>query len=69
MTNTNLLKSIIVAKGFTQRMIAEQIGMALASFNYKLNNKKEFRASEIKKLLETLQLTKEEAYSIFFGME
>lgn len=67
MTNTNLLKSVIVAKGYTQEQIAELLGLSNATFNYKLNNKTEFKASEIKKLSEFLHLTEEETCSIFFA--
>ena len=44
-----------------------QLGMTSATFNYKLNNKTEFKASEIKKLAKILHLTVEEVFDIFFA--
>ncbi len=67
MTNTLKLKAVILEKGFTQEQIAEMLGMTIATFNYKVNNKSEFKASEIKKLAEILHLTAEEVNAIFFA--
>lgn len=67
MTNTLKLKAVILEKGFTQEQIAEMLGMTIATFNYKVNNKSEFKASEIKKLGEILHLTAEEVNTIFFA--
>lgn len=67
MTNTLKLKAVILEKGFTQEQIAEMLGMTIATFNYKVNNKSEFKASEIKKLGEILHLTAEEVNAIFFA--
>lgn len=67
MTNTLKLKAVILEKGFTQEQIAEMLEMTVATFNYKVNNKSEFKASEIKILSEILQLTPEEVRAIFFA--
>lgn len=67
MTNTLKLKAVILERGFTQEQIAEMLGMTIATFNYKVNNKSEFKASEIKKLGEILHLTAEEVNTIFFA--
>lgn len=69
MTNTLKLKAVILEKGFTQEQIAEMLEMTSATFNYKVNNKSEFKASEIKKLSEILQLTPDEINAIFFAKE
>lgn len=69
MTNTLKLKAVILEKGFTQEQIAEMLGMTIATFNYKVNNKREFKASEIKRLSEHLSLTAEEVNTIFFAEE
>jgi len=66
MTNTLKLKAIILEKGFVQEQLAEQLGIRSATFNYKLNNKTEFKASEIKKLTEILNLSDAEWKQIFF---
>ncbi len=67
MTNTAKLKAKIVEKGLLQEAVAMQLGITSGTFNYKLNNKTEFKASEIKKLSNILKLTIEEFYSIFFA--
>jgi transcriptional regulator with XRE-family HTH domain len=67
MTNTAKLKAKIVEKGMVQEEIAQALGMTIATFNYKVNNKSEFKASEIKKLGEILHLTAEEVNIIFFA--
>lgn len=69
MTNTLKLKAVILEKGFTQGQIAEMLGMTIATFNYKVNNKSEFKASEIKKLGEILHLTAEEVNTIFLSIK
>ena len=69
MVNTSKLKATIVERGMLQEQIAMQLGMTSATFNYKVNNKTEFRASEIKKLAEILHLTMEEVFAIFFAEE
>lgn len=67
MTNTAKLKAVIVEKGMLQEQVAMQLGMTSATFNYKVNNKTEFKASEIKKLSKILKLTDDEVIAIFFA--
>ena len=67
MTNTSKLKAKIIENGLLQEQVAMQLGMTSATFNYKVNNKSEFKASEIKKLGEILHLTAEEVNTIFFA--
>lgn len=67
MTNTLKLKAAIVGSGLNQEQVAENLEMTIATLNYKINNKSEFRASEIKKLSEVLNLTNEEVNTIFFA--
>lgn len=62
MTNTNLLKAKIIENGFTVGSIAEKIGISHTSMSYKLNNKREFTASEMQKLCIALNITKKEPY-------
>ena len=69
MTNTAKLKAKIAALGLLQEAVAMQLGMTSATFNYKLNNKTEFKESEIKKLAKILHLTVEEVFDIFFAEE
>lgn len=67
MTHSAKLKAKIVEKQLNQEEIAKQLGMTIATFNYKVNNKTEFKASEIKVLSELLGLTSEEVNAIFFA--
>ncbi len=67
MTNTAKLKAVIIEKGFIHEQIARMIGISKTSFSYKLNNKSEFRASEIKKISDFLQLTSADVLAIFFA--
>lgn len=65
MTDTLKLKAAIMESGMNQERLAELLGMTSATFNYKVNNKSEFKASEIKKLCEVLKIT--EVNTIFFA--
>ena len=67
MTKTAKLKAKIIEAGLVQDVVAAQLGMSAPTFNYKLNNKVEFKASEIKKLALILNLTTEEVFDIFFA--
>lgn len=67
MTNSAKLKGKMIESGLNQTWVAEQLGMTVATFNYKVNNKTEFKASEIKKLSEILHLTNDEVNTIFFA--
>ena len=69
MTKSLKLKAVILEKGMIQEEIAQQLGMTPATFNYKVNNKREFKASEIKRLSELLALTADEVNTIFFAEE
>lgn len=62
MTDTNELRSLIVKNGYTQTSIAEKIGISYQSFSYKLNNKVEFKVSEIKALCSILGITDKDKY-------
>jgi len=65
MTDTLKLKAAIMESGMNQERLAELLGMTSATFNYKVNNKSEFKASEIKKLCEVLKIT--DVNTIFFA--
>ncbi|MEA4831601.1 MAG: helix-turn-helix transcriptional regulator [Oscillospiraceae bacterium] len=67
MTNTLKLKAAIAESGMNQEQIAEALGVSVVTFSYKLNNKHEFRASEIMKLCKILHIT--EVNTIFFAQE
>lgn len=67
LTNTRELKALLVMHGHTQASIAEKLGITEQSFNAKLNNKKEFKATEIKLLAELLDMDAETINRIFFN--
>lgn len=67
MTNTDLLKEKIEKSGYKLIFIAEQVGISPQALYNKINNKREFLASEIMKLSELLKLTDEERNAIFFA--
>lgn len=67
MTNTLKLKAAIVESGLNQEQIAKMLKISISSFNFKLNNRVEFKASEIKKLMELLRLDADKVILIFFA--
>lgn len=69
MTNTKKLRALILECGLTQEQVAAHLGITPASLNYKINNKREFKASEIKALVELLNIPNEDVTGIFFTRE
>ena len=68
MLNVDMLRSEIERSGLKKKFIASQLGLSAYGFALKADGKREFTASEIKVLCETLgitQLTKINA--IFFA--
>ncbi len=64
MTATNKLRSLIVERGMTQSFVAEKLGISPQSLSYKINNRVEFKASEIETLCSLLSIKDKD--SIFF---
>lgn len=62
MTATNLLKAKLMEMGYRQEDIADILKISPQSFSYKLNNKSEFKASEIEKLCSILKIQNKDAY-------
>lgn len=62
MTATNKLRAKLSEMQLTQSDVADKLGISYQSFNYKLNGKTEFKASEIKKLCSILKITDKDAY-------
>lgn len=59
MVNEKLLKAKIIEKGIEKKVIAEKLGISPTSLNYKLNNKTEFKGSEIQLLSQILDISKD----------
>ena len=66
MTNTNLLKSVLVANGVTAESLADEMGISPQSLSYKINNQREFKLSEIQFICNRFNLSLEVKESIFF---
>ena len=68
MTDRKLLEAKIKQKGLKKYFLAEQLGVSRATFSALLNNDTEFKASQIHKLCELLDINDEETMrSIFFA--
>ena len=70
MTNTNLLKELINRKGLKMGFIAEQLGISYQCLKNKIDNVREFKASEIDilcKLLDVFSLKQKE--QLFFAQQ
>lgn len=62
MTSTYKLKALFIEKGLTLSDVADKIGISKTSLSYKVNNKVEFKVSEITKLCELLDISDKDAY-------
>jgi hypothetical protein len=66
MTNTKLLRERIERSGYKYTMLAEKLDLTYQGFLNKIENNREFKASEIEALRILLGLTDEERDEIFF---
>ena len=67
MTNKDLLEHYISKSGYKKSFIAKQIGVTSYGFLLKLNNKNEFKATEIETLCTLLNIGVEDRMAIFFA--
>lgn len=67
MTNTTLLEQYIQKSGYKKSFIAEQLGLTVYGFMLKVNNKSEFKASEMTILCKLLKINAEDKEAIFFA--
>ena len=67
MTNVELLQKKIDESGLTPTVMAALLGMSVPTYYNRKTGKSEFTASEILKVVKTLNLTKKERDAIFFG--
>lgn len=67
MTNGKMLKEKINDAGMKIGFIAQELGITVYGFYNKINNKTEFKASEISKIKHILNLSQEEVEAIFFA--
>lgn len=66
MTNGKLLKEIAKAKQVTLQELAEALGLTRQGLSKKIENRSEFRVSEVSKLSEILGLSEQQKQEIFF---
>ena len=67
MTNTVLLERYIEKSGYKKSCIAEQLGLTAYGFMLKVNNKSEFKASEMTILCKLLKIDAKDKEAIFFA--
>lgn len=67
MTDTLALKAYMMKCGYTIRALAEALGISLSSLSYKINNKREFKPSEIVAIKNLLHMSSEERNAFFFA--
>lgn len=67
LTDTKALKEIISNNGLKLKYVAEQLGLSQYGFSLKVENKKEFKTSEVTALCELLNINSlEDKEKIFF---
>ena len=67
MTNTKQLEKYIEKSGYKRSYLAKALGITSYSLALKINNKSEFKASEISVLSNVLGISVEDRMSIFFA--
>lgn len=67
MTNTSLLEQYIEKSGYKKAFIAKQLGLTAYGFALKINNKSEFKASEMTILCNLLKINAKDKDAIFFA--
>lgn len=65
-TNTRLLKAKMVLHGDTVVSLAEHLGINRQNASIKVNGKRDFKQSEIAKIVEKYDLTFDEVREIFW---
>ena len=68
MTNTKLLEKVIKEKGLKKGHIAKQLGVSRSGLNNLIKGRADFRASQIQKLSDVLDLTETQKNAIFFAV-
>ena len=66
---TNELKAARIKKGLTQEKLSNKLGISTPSFSKKERGLIPFSINEVSVLKETLELTPDEVYKIFFTKE
>ena len=70
MTDSAALRGLIAERGLKLKYVAESLGLSQYGFQLKLDNKREFKTSEVSALCEILQIESlKEKERIFFANE
>ena len=68
MTNSRILRSLIESKGLKMKYVANCLGLSPYGFQLKVDNKQEFKTSEVSALCELLDIKSlETKENIFFS--
>lgn len=68
MTNSKALRSLIESKGLKMKFVADYLGLSSYGFQLKVDNRREFKTSEVSALCELLKIySLEEKEHIFFA--
>lgn len=57
MTNSKLLRELIDEKGYKLKYVAEKLGLSSYGLQLKIDNKQEFKTSEVAVLCDILDIT------------
>ena len=68
MTNGKMLKEIAKAKHITLQSIEDAIGVSRQGLFKKIENRSEFKASEVMRISELLDLSEKQKKQIFFAV-
>lgn len=68
MTDGKLLKEIAKAKQITLQEIADAVGLTRQGLSKKIENRSEFRVSEVAKISKLLGLSEQQKQNIFFAV-
>jgi hypothetical protein len=66
-TNTSLLEHYIEKSGYKKSFIAKQLGITSYGLTLKINNRSEFKASEITILCRLIKISAKDREAIFFA--
>lgn len=70
MTDTMALKELITRNGLKMKFVAEYLGLSPYGFQLKVENKQEFKTSEVAALCELLKINSlKEKEQIFFAQK
>ena len=67
MINTTMINEKIKTSGLKKKAIASYLDITQYALSQKINNEREFKVSEVCKLIELLKLNQEEVFCIFFS--